>query len=201
MGTIGSSNTALSFFINNFAIMKNLWASKGNRSSYNDTYVATSYVLNNSVGTLAVYNSDNALAALQANPSTIQWMISYGSSTTLLTVTQTSNGTNGYTFVANGTKVILLRLYTSAGGGDVPALCFARGYTGGANNTTAGVLVPITGENLGRATGALKGHSFDYSDTGVPPTASNDNANLVCAANGLQRNGGAVTTYVTYITV
>ncbi len=197
---IGSSATALAFFINDINLMKNVWASKGSRPSYNDVYSFAVSVLNNTVGRNAVYNSDNALAALQANPATVSWFVGAAVAATQTTVNISSSATTTYTFLANGTKALLLRLYTYDTT-SAPALCFARGYTGGANNTTAGTLVPITGENLGRVTGAMKGHSFDYSDTGVPPTANTDNSNLVCAANGLTRAGGSGTLYVTYITV
>ena len=159
---------------------------------------ASDAVLTSTTARLAVYNNDIALAALQANPTQITRQIGIGGRVTTL-----STATSSFTYVANGTKVILLRMWIT-GGAEDPSLCFARGYTGVVNNTTAGIILPLTSENLGKAAVAF-GHTPTYTNSGVYPSASNDNANVVAAANGLARYTwsitGNTTQNVIYITV
>jgi hypothetical protein len=158
-------------------------------------------VFASSAARLAIYSSDTALAAYQANPAQVQRLINGGISG--VNVISAVTGSSSFTYVANGTKVILLRMWTT-GGNEDPSLNFARGYTGSTNSTTAGIILPITGENLGKATVAF-GHTTTYANSGTYPSSNNDNANIVCAANGLARHTwsqiGGTTQNVRYILV
>ena len=183
----------------NFANVSAVAASSTAMTAVWASNAAADAVLTSTTARLAVYNNDTALAALQANPTQVSRQIGIGAGR----VTTASTATTSFTYVTNGTKVILLRMWET-GGQDDPSLCFARGYTGAANSTTAGIILPLTGENLGKATIAL-GHTTTYANSGVYPSASNDNANVVSAANGLARNTwslvGNTTQNVIYITV
>jgi len=159
---------------------------------------AADAVMTSSTAKLAVYNADSALAALQFNPTQVARQIGIGGRTSI-----GSTSTNSFTYRANGTKVILLRMWET-GGQDDPSLCFARDYTGATNSSTAGIILPTTGENLGKSSIAF-GHTTTYGNSGTYPSASNDNANVVSAANGLARYTwsvvGGTTQNVIYINV
>ena len=184
---LAGTNQVYSTFANVAAVaasstaMTAVWASN----------TAADAVMTSSAAKLAVYNNDTALAALQFNPVQVARQISISGRTTTFT-TSTS------TVVAkpNGTKVILLRFWSSSN--EASSINFARGYTGAKNSTTAGVILPITSENLGASAAAL-GHTTIYGNSGTYPSASNDNANIVSAANGLEINTWIVGSARNYI--
>ncbi len=206
--TIVASSTAMTAVINDTAAwativasstaMTAVAASSTAMTAVAASDIASDAVFTNTVSRLAIYNDNIALSAFQANPNQVQRQIGIAGRTTSASATVSS-----FEYVANGTKVILLRMWTT-GGSENPSLNFARGYTGVSNATTAGIIVPITGENLGKTTVAF-GHTTTYADSGTYPAASNDNANVVCAANGLKRHTwsivGSTTQNVIYITV
>ena len=191
---LAGTNQVYSTFANVAAVaasstaMTAVWASN----------TAADAVMTSSAAKLAVYGNDTALVALQATPAQVTRQISIGGR-----VSTGSTSAGSFTYTPNGTKVILLRMWET-GGQDDPSLCFARGYTGTANSSTAGIILPITGENLGKSSVAY-GHNTTYGNTGTYPSASNDNANVVSAANGLARCTwslvGGTTQNVIYITV
>jgi hypothetical protein len=191
MTAVAASSVAMTAVAASSIAMAAVWASN----------TAADAVLASTTARLAVYNSDTALAALQANPTQVQRQINGGISG--VTVVSGSTASQSLTYAANGTKVILLRMWTT-GGNEDPSLNFARGYTGSTNSTTAGIIVPLTGENLGKTTVAF-GHTTTYGNSGTYPDTNNDNANIVCAANGLVRRTwsivGSTTQNVRYITV
>ena len=181
MTAVIASSTAMTAVAASSTAMTAVWASN----------TAADAVMTSSAAKLAVYNNDTALAALQFNPVQVARQISISGRTTTFT-TSTS------TVVAkpNGTKVILLRFWSSSN--EASSINFARGYTGAKNSTTAGVILPITSENLGASAAAL-GHTTIYGNSGTYPSASNDNANIVSAANGLEINTWIVGSARNYI--
>ena len=156
---------------------------------------ASDAVFTSAAARLAIYNSDTALAAYQANPAQVQRQIDTGGRT----VTG-STATVPHTYVANGTRVILLRVWTTGGSEDL-SLRWGRGLT--TDDAAGGVRLP-NGDNLGVATAAL-GRTATYANSGTYPSANNANANVVSAANGLRRGTwslvGNTTQNVIYITV
>jgi len=189
MTAVAASSTAMTAVAASSTAMTAVWASN----------TAADAVLTSTTARLAVYNADTALAALQANPTQVARQIGIGTGRVAIA----SVASTPFTYVANGTKVILLRMWTT-GGSEDPSLNFARGYTGATNSTTAGIILPTTGENLGKTTVAF-GHTTTYANSGTYPSTSNDNANVVAAANGLARYTwsivGNTTQNVIYITV
>jgi hypothetical protein len=147
-------------------------------------------VFTNTVARLAIYNNDIALAAFQANPTQVQRQITARG-------VNASTASSSFVFVANGTKVILLRRYYSAT--EFDNIDWARGSTTAATGQgpTGG------GRNLDTGAMALGCVSGTYTSTGAFPDSSNDTGNFVSAANGLQRraSNNGNTLYVTYITV
>lgn len=155
---------------------------------------ASDAVLTSATARLAVYNADTALAALQANPAQVQRQIGISGRTT----TQ-STAAQSFTYVANGTRVILLRAWLS--GNDDMALQWGRGLI--TDNVAGGLRLP-NGDNLAVTTAAI-GRTTTYANSGTFPNANNANANVVSAANGLRRRtwtvAGNTTQSVIYITV
>jgi hypothetical protein len=153
---------------------------------------AADAVLTSSTAKLAVYNDDIALAALQANPPQVTRQIGIAGRTTAA-----STGISSHVFVANGTKVILLRRYYSSTEADM--IDWARG----SSTSAIGQGPSGGGRNLDTGVAALGTVSGTYTSNGAVPTANNDTANFVAAANGLQRrswtNGAPL--YVIYIVV
>jgi hypothetical protein len=139
-----------------------------------------------------LYNSDAALTALQANPTQVARQIGIVGRTTAASTTLSA-----FVFVANNTKVILLRRYYSSAESDT--IGWARG-----SNTAAVGQGPVGGSrNLDTGAQALGTVSGTYTSNGIMPVTNDDTANFVSAANGLQRrtwNNGA-TLYVNYIAV
>ena len=147
--------------------------------------------MTSSTARLAVYNSDTALAALQANPTQIQAQITARG-------VLASTTAAAFVFVPNGTKLILLRRYYATAG-EYDMISWARG------STTAGVGQGPSGggRNLDTGAAALGCASGSYASSGASPTANDASANFVSAANGLQRRSWSKgsTLYVAYITV
>ena len=154
---------------------------------------ATDAVFASATARLAVYNSDTALSALQATPTQVQRKVTSGS----VAGTATSSS---FTYVANGTKIILLRVWTTGGSEDL-SLVWGRGLS--SNDVAGGVRLP-NGDNLGSAAAAI-GRTTTYGNSGAYPSANTDNANVVSAANGLMRRTwslvGNTTQNVRYILV
>lgn len=174
MNAVAASSTA----------MAAVWAS--------DT--ASDAVLTSATARLAIYSADTALAALQAAPAQVQRQIGIGGRTT----TQ-STAASAFTYVANGTRVILLRAWLS--NNEDMALQWGRGLT--TDDVAGGLRLP-NGDNLGVTTAAI-GRTTTYANSGTFPNANNANANVVSAANGLRRRTwsitGGSTQNVIYITV
>ena len=183
MSAVAASATAMSAVIASATAMSAVWASN----------TATDAVFASATARLAVYNADTALAALQANPTQVQRKVTSGA-------ISGSTASESFTYVANGTKVILLRVWTTNGSEDL-SLRWGRGLT---TDDVAGSVRLPNGDNLGVATAAI-GRTTTYTDSGTYPGASNANANVVSAANGLRRGTwsrvGGTTQNVSYILV
>jgi hypothetical protein len=180
---VAASSTAMTEVAASSTAMTAVWAS--------DT--ATDAVIASSTAKLAVYNSDTSLAALQANPTQVQRKVNSGAT---LSTNAWSSAVN---LVANGTKIIILRRYYT--GSEYDYINWARGSS--TNGTGNGPAAGSGGRTLYTSSAALGCVSGTYTSTGAAPTANNDTANFVCAANGLRRdsaNSGA-TQYVYYIPV
>jgi len=180
MAAVAANPTAMAAVAADPTAMAAVWAS--------DT--ATDTVLASATARLAIYNSDIALAALQANPVQVQRKVTSGA-------VNASTASSTYTFVPNGTKVILLRRYYSKSEADL--ISWARGSTiSGVGNGPSG-----GGRNLDTGVTALGCVSGTYTSNGLSPTANDSTANFVAAANGLRRRewatGGVL--YVSYILV
>ena len=180
---VAASSTAMAAVIASSTAMTAVWASN----------TASDAVMTSATARLAVYNSDTALAALQANPTQVQAQITARG-------VSASTSASAFTYVANGTKCILLRVWTTGGSEDL-SLRWGRGLT--TDDVAGGVLLP-NGDNLGVATVAL-GRTTTYANSGTYPGADNANANVVSAANGLRRGtwtvSGGTTQNVRYIVV
>ena len=184
MNAVIASSTAMNAVAASNTAMAAVWAS--------DT--ASDAVLTSATARLAIYNADTALAALQAAPAQVQRQIGIGGRTT----TQ-STATSSFTYVAKGTRVILLRAWLS--NTEDMALQWGRGLT--TDDVAGGLRLP-NGDNLGVTTAAI-GRTTTYANSGTFPNANNANANVVSAANGLRRRvwsvTGNTTQNVIYITV
>lgn len=165
MAGIAASATSMTAIVSSPAAMAAVVASN----------VAVDAIFNSSVSRLALYNSDAFLAAFQANPVQVQRQI------TLRGVYATTNAAS-FTYVPNGTKVILMRVWTTGNPDDL-SLRWGRGLT--TDDVAGGVRLP-NGDNLGSSSQAI-GRTTIYSNSGVYPNADNTNANVVSAANGLRR--------------
>jgi hypothetical protein len=151
-------------------------------------------VFASSTAKLAVYNSDTALAAMQANPAQVQTLIAAGTG-----IVTASTAVSSFVFVPNGTRVILLRRWnTGVDGGDYIGWARGSSATGVGNGPTAG------GRNLNTQTATRGSVSGTYTSTGGTAMLNDATANFVSAANGLQReywNAGGATLFVTYALV
>ena len=183
MTAVAASSTAMTAVAASTTAMAAVWASN----------TASDAVLTSSTARLAVYNSNTALAALQAKPTQIARQIGISGRCVLM-----SSSVNGFIFVQNGIKVILLRRYYS--NAEYDFINWARGSTidGPGNGPVAGAggrTLYTSLQNRGCVSGT-------YTDTGAV-AANNDTGNFVCAANGLKRNavnlGGNL--YIYYIPV
>ena len=183
MAAVAASSTAMTAVAASSTAMAAVWASN----------TATDAVFASATARLAVYNSDTALSALQATPTQVQRKVTSGS----VAGTATSSS---FTYVANGTKIILLRVWTTGGSEDL-SLVWGRGLS--SNDFAGGVRLP-NGDNLGGAAAAI-GRTTTYGNSGAYPSANTDNANVVSAANGLMRRTwslvGNTTQNVRYILV
>ena len=180
MAAVAASSTAMTAVAASSTAMAAVWASN----------TATDAVFASATARLAVYNSDTALSALQATPVQVQRKVTSGS-------VNSSTSSPSFVFVANGTKVILLRRRYSSTEYDL--INWARGST----TAAVGQGPSGGGRNLDTGVQALGCISGTYTSNGIMPTTDNDTANFVSAANGLQRrtwNNGA-TLYVSYILV
>ena len=180
MAAVAASSTAMTAVAASSTAMAAVWASN----------TATDAVFASATARLAVYNSDTALSALQATPAQVQRKVTSGS-------VNSSTSSSSFVFVANGTKVILLRRRYNSTESDM--INWARGST-----TAAVGQGPFGGgRNLDTGVQALGCISGTYTSNGIMPTTDNDTANFVSAANGLQRrtwsNGNIL--YVSYILV
>jgi hypothetical protein len=142
---------------------------------------------------LAVYNSDTALAALQAAPTQVQNLV------TSLGVTSSNAWSSAINLVANGTKIIILRRYYSASEYDY--INWARGSS--TNGPGNGPVAGSGGRTLYTSASALGCVSGTYTSTGAYPGTNDATGNFVCAANGLRRDSSSssATQNVIYIAV
>jgi len=182
MTAVAASATAMTAVTASATAMTAVWASN----------TAADAVLTSSTAKLAVYNADTALTALQANPTQVARQIGIGGR-----CVSASTSASAFVFVPNNTKVILLRRYY--GGTEFDMIDWARGSTAAA----VGQGPSGGGRDLDTGAQALGTQSGVYTSNGVMPTANNDTANFVSAANGLQRRtwNNGYTLYVIYITV
>ena len=141
--------------------------------------VAMTAVIASSTARLAIWESDTALAAIQASNTAVTTMMAAS------TAVNTSTNNLSYTFVPQGTKVILLRRWYN-GAPEHDHLQWTR-----------------TNGNLpGYGATAIK-YGPTYNNLGTGPTSDGVNANNVRACNGLSRgmwNQGD-TLYVRYLPV
>ena len=182
MTAVAASSTAMAAVVASSTAMTAVWASN----------TAADAVLTSSTAKLAVYNADTALTALQANPTQVARQIGIGGR-----CVSASTAAISFVFVPNGTKVILLRRYYASTEYDM--IDWARGST----TAAVGQGPSGGGRNLDTGAQALGTQSGVYTSNDTMPTANNDTANFVSAANGLQRrtwyNGSVL--YVIYIAV
>ena len=182
MAAVAASISAMAAVAASGSAMAAVWASN----------TAADAVLTSATTRLAVYNADTALAALQANPTQVARQIGIGGRTT-----SASTAVSAFIFVANNTKVILLRRYY--GGTEYDCIDWARGST----TSGAGVIAGSGGRTLDTGAQALGCTSGTYNSNGIMPSSNDDTANFVSSANGLQRRAWVFgsTLYVNYITV
>ena len=195
MTAVAASSTAMTAVAASSTAMTAVAASSTAMTAVAASDTASDAVFTSATARLAVYNSDTALSAFQANPAQVQRQIGISGRTITGTATTSSR-----TYVPNGTRVILLRVWTTGGAEDL-SLNWGRGLS--TNDVAGGVRLP-NGDNLGATTAAI-GRTTTYANSGVYPSANNDNANVVSAANGLQRRTwsliGSTTQNVIYIPV
>jgi hypothetical protein len=168
MTTIVNSPDALKLLTDNSTAMLTLWASNA----------ATDALWASTNARLAVWNSDAALAALQANPTQIARQIALGKVNTATTVTDAIT-------ILMSKKIILLRRYLT---GSTTASEWLQWSRDGVNDA----MLP-TGTVLNTSGSIAKGRTTTYANSSIYPGANNDNANAVCAMNGLRRGGTNVT--------
>jgi RES domain-containing protein len=157
---------------------------------------ASDAVFTSSTAKLAVWNSNTALSAYQANPTQVQRQI------TERGVTSTTTSSN-FTFVALNTKVILLRAWVGAANEQMPLAWRNTSTTVTPTiNSTDGVLLP-NGDSLGTNIFPPNGRTTTYANSGTGALLNNDNSNVVSAANGLQQisHRAGASKNVIYITV
>jgi hypothetical protein len=175
MTAVSASSTAMNAVSASSTAMTAIWASN----------TASDAVLTSATARSAVHSNDIALAALQANPAQVQRQLDTPGRTAT-----TSTASLGFTYVANGTRAILLRCFMS--GNEDLSLAWRRGNTVAIPAGAAdGILLP-NGDNLGVNTAAI-GRTTTYANSGTSPTADNANANVVSAANGLRRITNSIT--------
>jgi hypothetical protein len=195
MTAVAASSTAMTAVLASSTAMTAVLASSTAMTAVAASDTASDAILTSATGRLAVYNSDTALSAYQANPSQVQRQIGISGRTNSATTAASS-----FTYVANSTKVILLRAWTTGGAEDL-SLRWGRGLS--SDDIAGGVRLP-NGDNLGVTTAAI-GRTTTYSDSGSYPSTNNANANVVAAANGLRRGiwsqAGSTNQFVIYITV
>ena len=199
MTAVAASSTAMTAVAASSTAMTAVAASSTAMTAVAASNAASDAVFTSSTARLAIYNSDTALSAFQANtssPTQVSRQIGIGGRTS----TGSTSGAS-YTYVANGTKVILLRAWTTGGAEDL-SLNWGRGLT--ASGSSGGVELPNGAGNLGVSSPAI-GRTATYANSGTYPDTNNDNANVVSAANGLSRQTwsqvGGTTQNVIYITV
>lgn len=147
---------------------------------------------NSSAARLALYNSNFALASLQAQPTLIQSLIA--------TASLATTATWDVELVPNGTKVIILRRYYSGTANERDFINYARGSSSRTEGPVAGSGGRTLYNPLAIASGSASG---TYTASGTPYSNA-ATANFVCAANGIRRQSsqvGGTTLYVYYITV
>jgi hypothetical protein len=183
MTAVLANSTALAAVLESSTAMSAIWASN----------VAADAVLTSSTARLAVYNSDTALTALQANPTQVQRQLDIPDRTV-----SAVTGSSSFTFVNNGTKVILLRRYYSSSEYDY--IVWGKDKT---SDNSAGGLTSPTGRNLFTSEQAVGCNSGTYNSNGIMPTTNDVTGNFVAAANGLRRSSWAYGNYlfVRYIIV
>jgi hypothetical protein len=193
MTAVAASSTAMTAVAASSTAMTAVAASSTAMTAVAASDTGSDAVFTNTVSRLAIYNNDIALSAFQANPTQVQRQITARG-------VSGSTATSAFTYVANGTKVILLRCWTTGGSEDL-SLRWGRGLT--TDDVAGGVRLP-NGDNLGVATVAL-GRTTTYASSGTYPATNNANANVVSAANGLRRGTwslvGSTTQNVIYIAV
>jgi len=183
MAAVAASSTAMAAVAASSTAMDAVWASD----------IAADAVLTSATARLAVYESDTALARLQAAPAQIARQIGISGRTQYANTSSTT-----FSFVPNGTPVILLRRWYS--GDERDHLNWRRGAT--STGSASGVIQPGGARVLygGWANGSTPG---TYNDNGTRCNSEGDHANFVAACNGLRRDNWSQgqTLHVRYITV
>jgi hypothetical protein len=151
-------------------------------------------VLLSGTARLVVWNSDIALAALQATPTQIQRQRTIPGR-----LVHASTGMAYFEFAAHQTRGILIRRWYS--GNETEFLCWQRNASSTQSSST-GIIQPggtrtlYNVANYGCALGT-------YTSSGVRCNADNDNANFVAAFFGLARTDWytGAPLYVLYVLV
>ena len=149
--------------------------------------LAADAVLTSEIAKNAIWESDTALTALQANPTQISRQIGISGRTQYASTNQQS-----FTFVAQGTRVILLRRWYSGNERD-----YLRWSRSNDNLATPSGRSLYNEPAYGTQTGT-------YTSNNTYCNSETEAANLVCACNGLRRDNwhnGNTTLYVRYIPV
>jgi hypothetical protein len=191
MTAVAASSTAMNAVIASSTAMDAVAASSTAMTAVAASSTAMDAVFASSTSKLAVYNSDTALTAIQFNPTSVQAFITANIGIVTL-VAAWAGGTN---YVANNTKIIILRRFYS--GTEHDYINWTRGST--TNGTGHGPTAGTGGRTLYTTAQALGTVSGSYNSNGIMPTTNNNTANFVCAANGLRRhnaNNGATMTVI-----
>lgn len=168
--SIASDSTSMAAIIGSTAAMTALASSQAAMTTIFATNAAADSLLTSTPAKTIIYNSDAALSGLQANPDQIQRQI---------TARGVSSGVavSNYVWVAQGTKVILLRRWYVTGA-DFDAVTYGRDGTG--------VKMGSRSLNVNQvATGSVSG---TYTSNGVPVSANDATGNFVAASSGLARD-------------
>ena len=176
MQAVAASATAMQAVAASSTAIQAVWASN----------TAADAVLTSTTAKNAIWESDTALAALQANPTQIARQIGISGRTQYA-----STGSPSFTFVAQGTRVILLRRWYSSN--EYEYLRWSR---------SNGNLSTPSGRSLYDQPGCGS-DSGTYNSNSSWCTSDGDVANMVVACNGLRRDTwtNSYTLYVRYIVV
>lgn len=168
---LGASPIAVAMCANNLGFVTNITSSASGMAGLLGSNACVDAFVSVGVFRVAVWNSDTAIAALQAAPTAVQRLIESG---------RAQFGTyasSSYTFANQGTRVVLLRRWYSTNvTSELDYLNWNR-TTGNAAAPNGAVFYGIT----------AAGRTATYASDGIYPTANAQAANLVLACNGLQR--------------